>query len=540
MVRGKLWRWARRAVQTVSLVAAIVIIVRTAYPLAGALPYDIIPRFSPLLGAATMLAARAVDAAFWPALLVLGLTLLFGRAFCGWVCPLGAVIDFVDWLIPGRKKEPPRPRYRFWRFAFLIVILVIAAFGLSAAGFLDPLSVFPRSVGAGLYSYLLLGFDAATRALYQADRAPETVAALRKTLLPAGAPVVTASLGFTLLFVLILALGLAKRRFYCRYICPTGAFLSVVGWASPFGRRVDDSCVRCGKCETVCRMGAMIDGGAGTAMAECTLCMDCLDLCKMRSVGFGFGRKRPDENPTDWAPAMGRRGFLAAAGTGVVLGGASAFAMKDADVNEAVIRPPGYVPEAEFLDRCVRCGQCMRVCLTGGLVPAYFESGLYGLWTPRFDMRKGYCEYFCTLCTEVCPSGAIEQLDEATKVRTVIGLAVIDEDLCLPFAEDEDCIVCEEHCPTTPKAIELHECKRTGVLKPRIVEELCIGCGICSYVCPVEGPGAVTFVGRRGYVSDEALRRGANGTGRGEGYGYGQDPYAGANEGGRRYRGGRE
>jgi polyferredoxin/NAD-dependent dihydropyrimidine dehydrogenase PreA subunit len=537
VLRGKLWRWARRAVQTVSVVAAVVIIVRTAYPLGGALPYDIIPRFSPLLGAATMLAARAVDASFWPALLVLGLTLLFGRAFCGWVCPLGAVIDFVDWLIPGRKKEPPEPRHRFWRFALLIVILVTAAFGVSAAGFFDPLSVFPRSVGAGVYSYLILGFDAATRALYQADKAPETVAALRRALLPGGAPEVTASLGFTLFFVFILALGLAKRRFYCRYICPTGALLSIIGWISPFGRRVDDSCVRCGRCETVCRMGAMTDGGAGTAVAECTLCMDCLDLCKMRSVGFGFGRKRPEENPTDWAPAIGRRGFLAAAGTGVVLGGASAFALEDVNVNEAVVRPPGSVPEAEFLDRCVRCGQCIRVCLTGGLVPAYFESGLYGLWTPRFDMRKGYCEYFCTLCTEVCPSGAIGRLDEATKVRTVIGLAVIDEDLCLPFAKGEDCIVCEEHCPTTPKAIRLRGRRAPGPLKPEIIEDICIGCGICSYVCPVEGPGAITLVGRRGYVSDEALRRGA---GRGEGHGRGRDPYVGANEGGRPYRGGGE
>jgi ferredoxin len=166
--------------------------------------------------------------------------------------------------------------------------------------------------------------------------------------------------------------------------------------------------------------------------------------------------------------------------------------------NPALIRPPGARPEEEFLQLCVRCGECMKVCLTGGLQPTLLEAGLEGLWSPRLVPRMGYCEYNCTLCGQVCPTQAIRRLlpDEKKKLR--IGLAVIDPSRCLPYAFQTNCIVCEEHCPTPRKAIWFeekevltHAGERRRVKQPRVDIELCIGCGICETKCPVQDLPAI-------------------------------------------------
>jgi MauM/NapG family ferredoxin protein len=164
-----------------------------------------------------------------------------------------------------------------------------------------------------------------------------------------------------------------------------------------------------------------------------------------------------------------------------------------------LIRPPGVDDEAEFLSRCIRCSQCMKVCPTSGLQPVVFEAGLEGLWTPRLVPRLGYCDYSCHACGQVCPSGAIPPLDLARKREQLIGVAVIDRHHCLPWANGVTCIVCEEMCPVPNKAIRLQDAcpERKGgsgdgdVQKPIVVADLCIGCGTCEYQCPVEGEAAI-------------------------------------------------
>ena len=159
--------------------------------------------------------------------------------------------------------------------------------------------------------------------------------------------------------------------------------------------------------------------------------------------------------------------------------------------NPALIRPPGSVEEEEFRSRCIRCGECMKVCPTNAIHPALFEAGLEGLWSPVMHMNLGYCEYECTLCTQVCPTGAIEKLLLKEKTETIIGMAFIDKNRCLPYASARSCIVCEEHCPTPEKAIWFEEIEVLNELgeqvllkRPRVNPELCIGCGICQNKCP--------------------------------------------------------
>lgn len=171
---------------------------------------------------------------------------------------------------------------------------------------------------------------------------------------------------------------------------------------------------------------------------------------------------------------------------------------RDKRYADRVIRPPGSINEAEFVKRCIKCGECMRVCLTNVLQPALIEANFEGLWTPILDFGVRYCEYYCTLCTQVCPSGAIKYLDRSKKIKTVIGLAYIDQARCIPYREVTNCIVCEEHCPTSPKAIyfdKVMKKNRSGDIKeimlPKIDYTKCIGCGICEYNCPVSGMKAI-------------------------------------------------
>jgi MauM/NapG family ferredoxin protein len=197
---------------------------------------------------------------------------------------------------------------------------------------------------------------------------------------------------------------------------------------------------------------------------------------------------------------LSRRSILVAAGSGV----AATALLKVSPVvqgkafDPALIRPPGSLPEEEFLRKCIRCGECMKVCPANAIHPTLFQASLAGIWSPVVIPRVGYCEYNCTLCGQVCPTGAIQELTVEKKQQIHIGTAYVDRSRCLPFAYDTPCIVCEEHCPTSKKAIWLEEVTVTGrdgtektLKRPHVDPELCIGCGICEAKCPVNDRAAI-------------------------------------------------
>jgi ferredoxin len=161
----------------------------------------------------------------------------------------------------------------------------------------------------------------------------------------------------------------------------------------------------------------------------------------------------------------------------------------------AVLRPPAALPEPEFVQRCVRCGNCMKVCLTNVLQPAVLESGWTGIWTPRLVPELGYCEHQCTLCGQVCPTGAIPPLTVEQKVITRIGLAVVHREICIPWASNDSCQVCEEHCPVSHKAIKVESFRTPAgklIGRPVVDPQMCVGCAICENKCPVRPRRAIT------------------------------------------------
>jgi ferredoxin-type protein NapF len=191
---------------------------------------------------------------------------------------------------------------------------------------------------------------------------------------------------------------------------------------------------------------------------------------------------------------LGRRSvlFAGAAGLGASMLHRSGPQGRGHTFAPELIRPPGSAAEDAFLAKCVRCGECMKVCPTNAIQPAAMEAGIEGLWTPVLKMKLGYCEYECNLCAQVCPTGAIRELPLERKQKVKIGLAFFDRNRCLPYASARTCIVCEEHCPTPRKAIWFEETtvltargEQVRVKQPRVNLDLCIGCGICENKCPL-------------------------------------------------------
>ncbi|MDY6875671.1 MAG: 4Fe-4S binding protein [Chloroflexota bacterium] len=493
-------RRSRQAVQTLAFALYIYLLFaalqrRAAFPLA-----DLFFRLDPLAALGAMLAGRVWIPRLALALVTLGLTLVFGRVWCGWLCPLGTLLEWVrfretrflgkTWfLLPWRKVKN----------LFLLLILAAALFGNLSLLILDPLALLTRTMTASVLPALNHAVTAVESALYPVPflRPPLdwVERLLRGPVLPVKQPVFAQNVLIVTLFLGILALNRLADRFWCRYLCPLGALLGLLSKVSLLRPVVGATCNRCAQCVAVCQVDA-IDTRRDYEIvpAECTVCLDCLAACPEKGIGFRL----------HWRPAPAReydptrRQVLAALATGAVGVAVLRTGVRAKQPHPLLLRPPGIEDEEAFLARCLRCSQCMKVCPTSGLQPVLLEAGLEGLWTPRLVPRLGYCDYGCNSCGQVCPSGAIPSLDLASKREAVIGVAVIDRNHCLPWAHGTPCIVCEEMCPTPEKAIRLEEVTMSDdrgepavVQRPYVLPDLCIGCGICEYQCPVEGKAAI-------------------------------------------------
>jgi MauM/NapG family ferredoxin protein len=500
--RWRLWLWGRRLSQAVFLLLFLFLFLRYRYQDQASLegPIHLFFRLDPLLFLAYTLSSWKWSAFFWPALLVVPLTLLLGRFFCGWLCPLGSLLDGVGaGLNSGRKVQPDHLAmgWRRVKYVLLVALLVTALFRFDWIGIFDPLSVLFRSLALALYPaaaytgerFFDLAFAVAPESWV--DSLDSVYGMIKGAILPARALSYQLLLFTGAVFVALLLLELVERRFWCKNLCPLGALLGILARWRRLKRVPAKACTDCGDCRSMCKMDSFAAEGGWQNVRECILCLSCGVTCREDRVRYGFGILTSSRPHVD----LGRRRLVLGA-----VGAACALPLLklDGGVLEAgVIRPPGALPEGEFLSRCVRCGACMKVCVTNGLQPLFLERGLAGLWSPALIPRHGYCEFHCTLCGQACPTGAIPPLALKRKQQTVIGKAVIDPSRCIPYARGKNCLVCEEHCPTAPKAIVLRRRERLDphdraqiVMEPVVLDDRCIGCGICETKCPVEGTAA--------------------------------------------------
>jgi len=494
------WIWVRRLVQTFFLLVFLYLLVATIQGITGRLPNDLFFLLDPLTGISAFLASRNWIAPAMLGILTLVLAVIIGRAWCGWVCPLGTLLD---WTPSRRQPKNPAvsPVWSQGKYLLFFAIILGAVMGSLALIVLDPITILFRTFAGvilpGLNQLIgsaetwLYGFKVLEPALDGID------GALRGWLLN-NQPFYLANLWLLAVLAVVLALNALRSRFWCRYLCPLGGMLGLISKVAFIRHRVDaEKCISCRKCSSLCPTGAICPEHHFAAnISECTVCLNCKEGCPVRAISFGKAQKSMYSQNTQ------RRWLLSSLGAAVVAAVFFRFIPSLTAATNKLIRPPGST-EASLNNQCIRCGECVRVCPTGAIQPSQKDSPSK-LWTPVLETRRGYCDYSCNSCGAICPTGAIASLPLETKRKTVIGLAKIDQTRCITWAEERDCIVCEEMCPIPDKAIRLGGGGGGGGSgrggrgggsgqgrHPQVIAELCTGCGICEQQCPVAGESAI-------------------------------------------------
>jgi ferredoxin len=462
-------------------------------------PINWILDLDPLMALATVLATGTLYATLAWSLVAIGLTLFLGRFFCGFACPLGTINQATGWVarrglnLAGRVEANRHRWPQSLKYYLLAFLLALAFMGSVQTGVIDPLPLLHRSVNLAL-------LPLADNRLAVLSDEPRFYASVWLI----GA-----------IFLGVVGLNLVLPRFFCRFVCPLGALFGLLGRFSPWrigktSGKCGDCCICDEYCEGACRPSGKFIAG------ECVMCMNCLHRCPAGQITFA---NQPSAAGEAGLPDLSRRGFIVA-GAGLVIasmwevGGLGA-----ANRNAELIRPPGALDEERFLARCIRCGQCMRICPANIIQPALLEAGIQGLWTPAINYRvsRSGCQPNCIACGQVCPTAAIRPLsleekqgagEFAAQGPIRIGTAFVDRTRCLPWAMDRPCLVCHELCPVSPKAIftrTTFETIRDGQALPAKVQ----GAGV---ILEAAFPSAVNLAGGDYYLRatgqpEAALRR---------------------------------
>ena len=452
------------------------------------IPADVFLTLDPLVSLSTAIASRQWIWSLGIAAAILVVCIVVPRGFCGYICPLGTLIDLFDHTISRRIQRFRVPDDGWWvhiKYYLLFGSLLSACFGVLVTGCVAAIPVITRGflfLGEPIQSGLLRGWH----------------------LVPV---ITTGAIVSIILFLSVLALGLLQPRFWCKYVCPSGAVFSIGNLFRATERKVESSCIHCNKCIEVCPFDA-IKPDFTTRVTDCTQCQTCGGVCPTHAIKFvergNVVELKLANDPPTGESSLGRRGFLSAAvGTAATVAGAVAISTTTKSFGAQLqsspewlpIRPPGSVPEQEFLEMCIRCGECFKVCPNNVLQPMAFQQGLEGLWSPHVIADWAGCESSCNGCGQVCPTGAIRALPLEEKRHARMGLAIVNEQTCLPFADREACQLCVDECNAAGyHAIEFTQVHTevddlgqpiagTGYLAPLVVADKCVGCGLCQTRC---------------------------------------------------------
>ncbi|HLG30806.1 MAG TPA: 4Fe-4S binding protein, partial [Candidatus Brocadiales bacterium] len=252
-------------------------------------------RLSPLSAIGAMVAAKEFILEYLPAFVLIIATIMLGRFFCAWVCPMGMTIDITDSFLSRLRKDSelrtPNSelydgrRLKYYLLAFLILSLFISS---QIIGWFDPLSIATNTYTIVVHPYLMFVINGLFGFLHNLT-APVTdpVHGLLKNLFFAlYQPFFKAHFLMLVVFLAIIFFGVIYPRYWCRNICPLGALLALISGQSIFKRVVSDKCIACEQCVSECRMGAITNAGKGTIEGECILCMTCQNICTSGAVSF--------------------------------------------------------------------------------------------------------------------------------------------------------------------------------------------------------------------------------------------------------------
>ena len=443
-------------------------------------------------------------------IIIVIVTLAVGRVYCSAICPLGILQDVVIRLTKRLKSRPAsyaRPHTELRQtFLWATIIAAVAGWGGFALSLLDPYGNFGRIMSDIFRPLVTLANNsvvglADTVGWHGLFRVVPSWAGTGALMVPV----------FVLLLVVVLAAW--RGRLYCNTVCPVGTLLGWLSQHAAFRLQIKQSaCRKCAACMKVCKAQCIDLNSSAIDFSRCVACYNCVDVCEKDGIGYRFAwaRKAPISTPAPQAAPDAvrdphRRVFISKTMLGIagtvgisrvllasekLRGGKT----KPAPNFSPVICPPGSASVERFIDRCTACHLCISKCPTGVLQPAFMEYGLLGIMKPRMDFNVAFCNFDCVRCGEVCPDGAIDLLDVATKHLTKIGEAQLFIDQCVVVTNGTDCAACSEHCPT--KAVSTIP-YGNNLRLPSLNGDLCIGCGACEHVCPAKPDKAIIVTGLR-------------------------------------------
>jgi polyferredoxin len=442
-------------------------------------------------------AIMAFSVVMW--LILIALTLLFGRVYCSSICPMGIYQDIIAWF--SKRTAKKKKRYKFSKAKNILrtVMLVAAAtifvkFPL-ILGFIDPYSAYGRIVtnvfrpvymaGNNVLEIIFTKFDNYT--FYKTDIFIMSVFAFVVAILT---------------MIIIGYLAWKHGRTYCNTICPVGTVLGVLSKFAIFKVRIDKSkCNSCGACEMKCKAACISSKQKTVDNSRCVDCFSCLNACRRDALKFSpsLVPVKNRDTSTERSVDEGKRRFLT---TGVIAAVAAPAAVVEDEINSLTgndkyvrqhpVLPPGSISVDNMLRHCTSCHLCISKCPSRVLKPAFMEYGLAGMMQPTMYFEKGFCNFDCTVCSEVCPNGAIKPLTKEEKHLNQGGQVVFTRDICIVQTEETNCGACSEHCPT--QAVTMIPYK-DGLTIPHINVEICIGCGGCEFICPVRSFRAIHIEG---------------------------------------------
>ena len=453
-------------------------------------------------------------------IVVLVLTLLFGRVYCSYICPLGIFQDVINWFsVKIRSMGKKKFRFRFapqkkWLRYSILVIVFLSLFTGSQLLFntLEPYSSFGRIVSNFFRPFYLMGNNLLVKVFESfGSYALYPVTIVKADPLSLIVPALT--------FAIIVWLSAWKGRLFCNTICPGGTALGLISKISLFKIRINtSSCNRCGKCMFVCKSQCIQIKTREVDFSRCVGCGNCLKACDKNAISYALAPAHKPVEAKQEKTDVSKRNFmlhsalLITAYSGVSSVKSYAQPLIQYSNNRRIRRrtrhyksgmdalhaagqgkgqmehfalrpvtPPGSQNIRHFSGACTACHLCVSACPTKVLQPSFLEYGFSGMMKPYMDFDTSFCNYECTRCSQVCPTGAILPLTKEKKLTTQTGVVRFEKRNCVVYIDETSCGSCSEHCPT--KAVRMVPYKGTLTI-PETTPEICIGCGACEYACP--------------------------------------------------------
>ena len=456
-----------------------------------------------------------LDRKWLAVVLLLGSVMIFGRLYCSVLCPFGILQDVILRLkkLFARKKKKKKSEYRrpynVLRYGVLAASAVPVVFGCTVMlTLLDPYSNFGRVV-MGLLRPVYVWSNNLLASIMNAAGNYSLYSVSQET---APALLILATVVLAVVAVMVVLRG----RLWCNTLCPVGGLFSLLSRYSFFRVKIDSKCTHCNKCVEVCKAECIDQKNYAVDTGRCVSCYNCLNACKFDAIHYSPSKKsdrgyaaealtearkrkeerkkareekqkegvKPSESQAGNDYDISRRRFLTGAAAAAVL---APFSGKAFDTIGMALKtrkfplPPGAADD--FRNRCTGCQLCVSKCPMHLLRPSFFERGFSGIMQPHMYFQPhAYCNYECTICTEVCPNGALRKLTVDEKKVCQVGVVTFVKEECIVYKDNQDCGACAEHCPT--QAVKMVPYNGTLTI-PETDQAICVGCGACESICPV-------------------------------------------------------